>query len=99
MAVMAPKMASEPTFQKHGHQVFTRPVELAGKQAFVETVQEIKDDVDSHVKPSYLPATVPSKAEPALFVTGLGHQYPPYLFHPDKLEEFLSKWYDIETPG
>ncbi|KAI4214643.1 MAG: hypothetical protein LQ351_002716 [Letrouitia transgressa] len=47
-----------------------------------------------------LPATItPPKPSPALFITGLGSQYPPFTFKPDRLEPFLSKWYDPSTPS
>lgn len=49
---------------------------------------------------STLPATIPlPKPSPALFITGLGSQYPPFTFKPERLEPFLGKWYDTNTPA
>ncbi|KAL2833963.1 thiolase-like protein [Aspergillus pseudoustus] len=38
-------------------------------------------------------------ASTGLYITGLGHQYPPYLQTPDKLDEFASRFYDTERPS
>ena len=47
-----------------------------------------------------LPATMPFlRPSPALFITGLGSQYPPFTFKPERLEPFLGKWYDTNTPA
>lgn len=40
-----------------------------------------------------------SPSEPPLWITGLGAQYPPYLFGPEKLEEMVKKFHDPETPA
>ena len=54
----------------------------------------VKEDV------STTPVSVTKvKETPGLYITGLGSQYPPFLFPPDKLEPFIKKWYDLETPG
>ena len=39
------------------------------------------------------------KPSPALYITGLGSQYPPFKFKPEDLKGFLRKWYDVDTPG
>ena len=39
------------------------------------------------------------KEVPGLYITGLGSQYPPFLLYPEKLEGFVKKWYDIDSPG
>ncbi|KAJ0427167.1 thiolase-like protein [Aspergillus carlsbadensis] len=36
---------------------------------------------------------------PALYITGLGHQYPPYLMTPDKFDQLASRFHDTERPG
>ena len=38
-------------------------------------------------------------SEPPLWITGLGAQYPPYLFGPEKLEEMVKKFHDPENPA
>ncbi|KAL8810320.1 MAG: hypothetical protein Q9200_002675 [Gallowayella weberi] len=35
----------------------------------------------------------------ALYITGLGSQYPPFTLKPDRLKSFLQKLYDTESPG
>lgn len=40
-----------------------------------------------------------SPSEPPLWITGLGAQYPPYLFGPEKLEEMVRKFHDPENPA
>ena len=63
------------------------------EKLFTESVLEIGSSRSSSTTLSS------SKAAPGLYITGLGSQYPPFLFHPDKLEGYISRWYDIETPG
>lgn len=36
---------------------------------------------------------------PALWITGLGSQYPPYVLTPDDIERFARRFYDTEKPG
>ncbi|KAL9000149.1 MAG: hypothetical protein Q9188_005740 [Gyalolechia gomerana] len=49
---------------------------------------------------SSIPATIVTpKPTPALYIAGLGSQYPPFTFKPERLESFLHKFYDVETPG
>ncbi|OGM50389.1 hypothetical protein ABOM_000925 [Aspergillus bombycis] len=36
---------------------------------------------------------------PGLYITGLGHQYPPYLLGPGELDKFAARFYDVERPG
>ncbi|KAJ5661552.1 uncharacterized protein N7477_009168 [Penicillium maclennaniae] len=36
---------------------------------------------------------------PALYITGLASQYPPYLLGPEELEKFTARFYDISRPG
>jgi hypothetical protein len=36
---------------------------------------------------------------PGLWITGLGAQYPPYIFGPEKLDQIVKKLYDVENPG
>jgi hypothetical protein len=35
----------------------------------------------------------------ALYITGLGHQYPPYLMTPDKFDQLAARFHDTERPG
>lgn len=37
-------------------------------------------------------------AVPALWITGLGTQYPAYLLGPERLDEFAARFHDIEVP-
>ena len=68
---------------------------MAIKHNYTVTVKEtVKEDV-----PTIPKSITPVKEAPGLFITGLGHQYPPFLFGPDKLEAFVKRWYDVETPG
>ncbi|KAJ5164934.1 uncharacterized protein N7500_006764 [Penicillium coprophilum] len=36
---------------------------------------------------------------PALYITGLGSQYPPYLLGPDDLEKLAARFHDVSRPG
>ncbi|KAL2838942.1 chalcone synthase B [Aspergillus pseudodeflectus] len=36
---------------------------------------------------------------PALYITGLGHQYPPYLMTPDQFDQLAARFHDTERPG
>ncbi|KAL3453050.1 thiolase-like protein [Aspergillus insuetus] len=36
---------------------------------------------------------------PALYITGLGHQYPPYSMTPDKFDQLAARFHDTERPG
>ncbi|KXG49175.1 Thiolase-like, subgroup [Penicillium griseofulvum] len=36
---------------------------------------------------------------PALYITGLGSQYPPYLLGPKDFDDFASSFYDVSRPG
>ncbi|KXT03878.1 hypothetical protein AC578_8919 [Pseudocercospora eumusae] len=42
--------------------------------------------------------SIPSKG-PELWITGLGAQYPPYALAPEKLDEFASRFYNLQSPG
>ena len=88
-------MVSPPSFEPHAtYQVLPlMGPSTATKKLFTESVLEIGSSRSSSSTLSS------SKAVPGLYITGLGSQYPPFLFHPDKLEGFISKWYDLETPG
>ncbi len=64
----------------------------------------IKNDyvIDAHEVVSLAPVSgtsTPFKETPGLYITGLGSQYPPFLFRPENLEGFIKKWYDLETSG
>ena len=88
-------MVSQPSFE---HDATYRVLPLMGpsimtEKLFTESVIEIGSSRSSSTTLSS------SKAVPGLYITGLGSQYPPFLFHPDRLEGFISKWYDLETPG
>ena len=88
-------MVSQPSFESDAtYQVLPlmRPG-IMTKKLFTESVLEIGSSRSSSTTLSS------SKAAPGLYITGLGSQYPPFLFHPDKLEGFISRWYDLETPG
>ncbi|KAJ5836386.1 hypothetical protein N7447_002412 [Penicillium robsamsonii] len=41
----------------------------------------------------------PNSLAPALYITGLGSQYPPYLLGPDDLEKFVARFHDVSRPG
>ena len=87
-------MASHPLFKPRD--AYEEPLigaSIVPKQLFTETVQEIESSRSSSATRSN------SNSVPGLFITGLGSQYPPFLFHPDKLEGFIEKFYDLETPG
>ena len=88
-------MVSQPSFEPD---TTYRVLPLVGpgimtKKLFTESVLEIGSSRSSSTTLSS------SKAAPGLYITGLGSQYPPFLFHPDRLEGFISRWYDLETPG
>ena len=88
-------MVSQPSFE---HDATYRVLPIMGpsimtEKLFTESVLEIGSSRSSSSTLSS------SKAAPGLYITGLGSQYPPFLFHPDRLEGFISKWYDLETPG
>ncbi|KAK4861374.1 hypothetical protein LT330_004290 [Penicillium expansum] len=36
---------------------------------------------------------------PALYITGLGSQYPPYLLGPEDLEKLTARFHDVSRPG
>ena len=84
-----------PTFEHHAvYEVLPLMEPSPGtKKLFSEKILEIGSSRSSSTTLSS------SKSVPGLYITGLGHQYPPFLFHPEKLEGFISKWYDLETPG
>ncbi|TLD34322.1 hypothetical protein PspLS_00339 [Pyricularia sp. CBS 133598] len=44
------------------------------------------------------PANKTSSA-PGLYITGLGSQFPPHLFGPEKLDELARRLYDVEKPA
>lgn len=39
-----------------------------------------------------------SSPVPDLWITGIGHQYPPYLHPPEKFIDFAARYHDIEKP-
>lgn len=41
----------------------------------------------------------PNPPAPALYITGLGSQYPPYLLGPEEFEKFTARFYDMSRPG
>ncbi|KAJ5126307.1 Thiolase-like subgroup [Penicillium atrosanguineum] len=41
----------------------------------------------------------PKSPAPALYITGLGSQYPPYLLGPEEFEKFTARFYDMSRPG
>ena len=87
-------IAPQPAFEPHD----SYRVPLVGPK------MAIKEDyiVDAHEVVSTAPVSgtsTPFKETPGLYITGLGSQYPPFLFQPENLEGFIKKWYDLETPG
>ena len=87
-------MVSQPGFETYATYEalpLVGPKSAAGK-GFAEKVLEIESSRSSSTLSS-------SKAVPGLYITGLGSQYPPFSFHPDRLAGVMSKWYDLETPG
>ncbi|MCJ1385151.1 hypothetical protein MMC17_008270 [Xylographa soralifera] len=89
------RMAPQPTFEPLDN--YTIPIagpRTITKQIITETVQEIPSTSSTRTVPS-----LGAKTAPALYITGLGSQYPPFLFAPERLESFIKKWYDLETPG
>lgn len=42
--------------------------------------------------------TKESSLKPGIWITGLGHQYPPYLVGPELFEELATRFYDAEKP-
>ena len=78
------------------------------KHISTETVHEIRDGSSSDEiatkNITQTPATIArpltnalSKSTSGLFITGLGHQYPPYLIYPNQVQPFLSKFYNVEA--
>lgn len=88
-------MVSQPGFETHAtYEVLPlMGPSTATKKFFTESVLE---SGSSRSSSSTLSS---SKAVPGLYITGLGSQYPPFSFHPDRLAGFISKWYDLETLG
>ena len=91
-----------PAHDGMAHPLF-EPIECL-KTSLIEPGIEIKNElmVDIHEVVPTAPASgvvTPLKETPGLYITGLGHQYPPFLFQPEHLESFIKKWYDLETPG
>ncbi|KAF3401899.1 Polyketide synthase 5 [Penicillium rolfsii] len=41
----------------------------------------------------------PNSPAPALYITGLGSQYPPYLLSPEDLEDLAARFHDVNNPG
>ncbi|KAJ5512753.1 hypothetical protein N7463_002305 [Penicillium fimorum] len=41
----------------------------------------------------------PNSLTPALYITGLGSQYPPYLLGPEDLEKLAARFHDVSRPG
>lgn len=75
---------------------YQKPLEGPGiihKHLFTELIEDIESSRSLSTTRSS------TKTTPGLFITGLGSQYPPFLLHPDKLESFIEKWYDLETPA
>ena len=85
-------IAPQPAFEPHD----SYRVPLVGPR------MDIKNDYAVTVKEDVSTTPVPVtqfKETPGLYITGLGSQYPPFLFPPEKLEGFIKRWYDLETPG
>ena len=88
-------MVSQPNFETYATYEalpLVGPKSAAGN-VFTESVLEFESSRSSSSTLSS------SKAVPGLYITGLGSQYPPFSFHPDRLAGVMSKWYDLETPG
>lgn len=70
------------------------PSFITKKETATVHITEVQDDLRSLT-------VTPKLAEPSpeLFITGLGSQYPPFTFKPERLESFLKRWYDVETPA
>lgn len=41
----------------------------------------------------------PKSLAPALYITGLGSQYPPYLLGPKDLDKLAARYHDVNNPG
>ena len=95
MSARHTNMVSQPDFEAHAtYEVLPlMGPSIATKKLFAESVLDIGSSRSSSSTLSS------SKAVPGLYITGLGSQYPPFLFHADRLAGFISKWYDLETPG
>nr|AWU47396.1 polyketide synthase type III [Nephromopsis pallescens] len=85
-------IAPQPAYEPHdSYRVSMVGPSMDTKYDYAVTV---KEDVTT------APVSVsPSKETPGLYITGLGSQYPPFLFTPEKLEGFIKRWYDLDTPG
>lgn len=85
-------IALQPTFEPlDTYRVPPTGPTMAIKHDYTVTV---KEDV------STIPQSItPVKEAPGLYITGLGSQYPPFQFPPEKLEGFVKRWYDLDTPG
>ena len=88
------KMVSQPSFKTHAtyEALPLMGPNPATKMFFTENVLEIGSSRSSSTLSS-------SRAVPGLYITGLGSQYPPFSCQSDRLAAFISKWYDLETPG
>ena len=72
---------------------------LREDESTTETVKKTSA-IESVVALGPLPnPIVTSKSIPALSITGLGSQYPPFTIQSERLETYLQKLYDVETPG
>lgn len=40
-----------------------------------------------------------NSSAPALYITGLGSQYPPYLLGAKDLDNLAARFYDVTRPG
>jgi hypothetical protein len=45
------------------------------------------------------PLTMQNSSAPALYITGLGSQYPPYLLGAKDLDNLAARFYDVTRPG
>ena len=85
-------IAPQPAYEPHdSYRVSMVEPSMDTKYNYAVTVKE-----NTSTAPVFV---TPSKETPGLYITGLGSQYPPFLFPPEKLEGFIKRWYDLETPG
>lgn len=85
-------IASQPTFEHRD--AYELPLVGPNMAIKNDLIVNVHEDLSAALE-----TAAPTKETPGLYITGMGQQYPPFLFMPDKLEGFVKKWYDLDTPG
>lgn len=63
------------------------------------TVEQVEANGTSGSSNGSNGASPPGGPPPGLWITGIGAQYPPYLYGHELLEDFAKRHYDVENPA